>query len=107
MPELHCLDNESAKKVTELQYEVKIGELRDQLKVVNSENSSLSSKVTELEEKLEDNTLYIISLTKKVADLERKVEELEPGNANFLKRKVHDCLKYCLNVGLTCNICRG
>ena len=87
MPELHCLDNESAKKVTELQYEVKIGELRDQLKVVNSEKSSLNSKVIELEEKLDDNKQYIYSLTKKVADLERKVEELEPGNANFLNEK--------------------
>ena len=86
MSELRSLGNE---KVSELEYQVKVDELRDQLKVVNSDKNRLAIKVIELEDKLEDNKKYINHQTKKIADLERKVEELEPtGNANFQKRKV-------------------
>ena len=83
MPELRSLGNE---KVSELEYQVKVDELRDQLKVVNSDKNRLAIKVIELEDKLEDNKKYINHQTKKIAVLERKVGELEPpGYANFLK----------------------
>ena len=58
-------------------YLVKIEELKDALKLANSENWRLSSKIKELNEKLNEKQCNVQSLVKTVADLKRRVSELE------------------------------
>ena len=58
-------------------YLVKIEELQDALKVANSEIWRLSSKVKELNDKLNDKQSWALGLVKTVADLKRRVSELE------------------------------